>query len=95
MTTDSKSGTTRRGFLKAGLAAGGALAGGTTAARAAGPDPTITEIQPWNQENGDPVDAAPSTSRRFRISMASSPRTASASSATIRAPPMWIPRSTG
>ncbi len=59
MTTDSKSGTTRRGFLKAGLAAGGALAGGTTAARAAGPDPTITEIQPWNQENGDPVDAAP------------------------------------
>ncbi len=59
MTTDSNSGTTRRGFLKAGLAAGGALAGATTAARAAGPDPAITEIQPWNQENGDPVDASP------------------------------------
>ncbi len=58
MTKNRNSGTTRRGFLKAGLAAGGALAG-TTAARAAGPDPAITEIMPWNQENGDPVDEFP------------------------------------
>ncbi|WP_095588970.1 sulfite dehydrogenase [Actibacterium ureilyticum] len=49
--------TTRRGFLKAGIAAGGAAAT-STAALAAG-DPLITEIQPWAQELGDGVDATP------------------------------------
>jgi sulfane dehydrogenase subunit SoxC len=49
--------TTRRGFLKAGAAAGGAaLTAG--AAQAAG-DPLITEKQPWAQALGDGVDATP------------------------------------
>ncbi len=50
-------GTSRRGFLAAGLAAGGALI--TRPARAATPDPLITEVQPWQQENGLGVDARP------------------------------------
>ncbi|RMD49687.1 MAG: sulfite dehydrogenase [Alphaproteobacteria bacterium] len=50
-------GTSRRGFLAAGLAAGGALI--TRPARAATPDPLITEVQPWQQENGFGVDARP------------------------------------
>jgi len=48
----------RRAVLKGALAAGGAVAGATMA-RAAGPDPLITELQPWAQGLGDPVDAAP------------------------------------
>ena len=48
----------RRGFLKGGLAAGAALAPGTTAARAAD-DPAITEIQDWNRYAGPGVDAEP------------------------------------
>lgn len=53
--------TSRRGFLKGGLVAGGgaaamALTGG---ARAASPDPAITEVQPWAQALGPGVDAAP------------------------------------
>ena len=47
----------RRGFLKGSLAAGGALAAAGSA-RAAG-DPAITEIQPWTQSFGDPVDMYP------------------------------------
>ena len=50
--------TTRRGFLGAGVAAGGALLGAGVA-RAAEPDPLITEIQPWAQGLGDGVDATP------------------------------------
>jgi sulfane dehydrogenase subunit SoxC len=49
--------TSRRGFIKAGLAAGGAIATAGTV-RAAG-DPAITELQPWNQQLGAGVDAAP------------------------------------
>lgn len=56
MTDTTKKGTPRRGFL-AGAAAGGALA--ATAARAGGPDPLITEVQPWAQSLGDGVDATP------------------------------------
>lgn len=49
----------RRGFLRAGAAAG-ALAAGAGAAKAAGtPDPLITEVQPWAQGWGDGVDATP------------------------------------
>ncbi len=48
----------RRAVLKGALAAGGAVAGATMA-RAASPDPLITELQPWAQGLGDPVDAAP------------------------------------
>jgi sulfane dehydrogenase subunit SoxC len=49
----------RRGFLRAGAAAG-AMAAGTGAALAEGtPDPLITEIQPWAQGWGDGVDASP------------------------------------
>jgi len=50
--------TTRRGFLGAGVAAGGVLLG-AGAARAAEPDPLITEVQPWAQGLGDGVDASP------------------------------------
>ncbi|MGP3698820.1 sulfite dehydrogenase [Rhodobacter sp. NSM] len=62
MTDDTTGGTrtgtgpTRRRFL-AGAAAGGALA--ATAARAATPDPLITEVQPWAQALGEGVDATP------------------------------------
>ncbi|MDV4167462.1 sulfite dehydrogenase [Rhodovulum sp. FJ3] len=49
--------TTRRGFLKATAAAGGA-AMTAGAAQAAG-DPLITEKQPWAQALGDGVDATP------------------------------------
>jgi sulfane dehydrogenase subunit SoxC len=48
---------TRRGFLRGSLAAGGAIAAAGSA-RAAG-DPAITELQPWMQSFGDPVDAHP------------------------------------
>ena len=57
MTDKSDPTTTRRGFLKTGLAAGGAMAAGG-AANAAG-DPLITDVQPWAQELGDGVDATP------------------------------------
>lgn len=50
----------RRGFLRAGAAAGALVAGGATAARAeATPDPLITEVQPWASGFGDGVDASP------------------------------------
>ncbi|MCE5971955.1 sulfite dehydrogenase [Sinirhodobacter sp. WL0062] len=48
----------RRGFLRAGAAAG-ALVTGAGAARAEGPDPLITEVQPWATGFGDGVDATP------------------------------------
>ena len=51
-------GTSRRAFLKAGVAAGGAALG-AGAARAAGPDPLITQVQPWASGFGDGVDATP------------------------------------
>ncbi len=57
MSRERSAPATRRGFLKAGLAAGGAAAT-AGAARAAG-DPAITEIQPWNQELGPGVDEFP------------------------------------
>ncbi|MEO1490621.1 MAG: sulfite dehydrogenase [Pseudomonadota bacterium] len=57
MPDSPKSGlTTRRGFLAAGLAAGGA--GAVSAAQAAG-DPAILEVKPWAQELGEGVDARP------------------------------------
>jgi len=57
MTDQSGPSTTRRGFMKAGLAAGGAVAAGG-AAHAAG-DPLITEVQEWAQITGEGVDATP------------------------------------
>ncbi len=48
----------RRGFLKAGLAAGGAAALGGSAV-AAESDPLITEVQDWNRYLGAGVQAAP------------------------------------
>ncbi|MDR9483965.1 MULTISPECIES: sulfite dehydrogenase [Sediminimonas] len=48
----------RRAVLKGALAAGGAVAGATMA-RAAGPDPLITQTQPWAQGLGEGVDATP------------------------------------
>ncbi|SIO04884.1 sulfur dehydrogenase subunit SoxC [Rhodovulum sp. ES.010] len=59
MTDQSRGGTTRRGFIKAGLATGGAIAAGGAANAAQEPDPLITEIQPWAQGLGDGVDAVP------------------------------------
>lgn len=50
----------RRNFLAASAATGGVLAtGGLVHAQAAGPDPLITEVQPWRQFLGPGVDAAP------------------------------------
>ena len=59
MTTGKTGGTTRRGFLRAGAAAGGAVVAGATVARAAGPDPLITEVQPWASAFGQGVDEVP------------------------------------
>lgn len=50
---------TRRGLLRAGLAAGVALPAAATLARAEGPDPLITEVQDWARFTGDGVDATP------------------------------------
>ncbi|WP_028466950.1 sulfite dehydrogenase [Nisaea denitrificans] len=51
-----KTPTSRRTFLKGGLAAGGALA--AAPALAAG-DPAILEVQPWANELGEGVDVKP------------------------------------
>ncbi|MDX2484014.1 MAG: sulfite dehydrogenase [Pseudodonghicola sp.] len=48
----------RRQFLS-GAAAAGAGAVAATAARAAGPDPLITEVQDWATATGEGVDATP------------------------------------
>ena len=48
--------TTRRGLLKGGVAATAGLVAGKASA---GPDPAITEIQPWAQALGDGVDTRP------------------------------------
>jgi sulfane dehydrogenase subunit SoxC len=53
----TKPGTSRRAFLRGSALAAGALAAGR--ASAAGPDPLITEVQPWAQVFGDGVDAVP------------------------------------
>ena len=64
MTDNSADGATKRGalgrreFLGAGIAAGGAMVAATSA-QAAGPDPLITEVQPWASSFGDGVDATP------------------------------------
>ena len=57
MAKTGKQATSRRAFLKAGLAGGATLAT-AVAARAAG-DPLITEVQDWNRYLGDGVDASP------------------------------------
>ncbi|ARC89143.1 sulfite dehydrogenase [Rhodovulum sp. MB263] len=60
--TDRPGAPTRRGFLKAGLAGGGALVAGKAAAEGPDPvipDPLITETQPWAQMWGDGVDVTP------------------------------------
>ena len=52
--------TSRRSFMRAGLAASVALPAAAAQARAqAGPDPLITEVQDWASYMGDPVDATP------------------------------------
>lgn len=56
---DNSGGTSRRRFLGgAGLAGAGMIAG-LVPARAASPDPMITEVQPWAQFLGPGVDDAP------------------------------------
>ncbi|MEE9454806.1 MAG: sulfite dehydrogenase [Paracoccaceae bacterium] len=55
--TDSRDASRRR-FLTGSLAAGGALAAATVA-KAASSDPAITNVQPWANELGEGVDAAP------------------------------------
>ncbi len=47
----------RRAFLRGTAVAAGSLAAGR--AMAAGPDPAITDVQPWAQGFGDGVDATP------------------------------------
>ena len=49
--------SSRRAFLRGTAAAAGALAAGRAAA--AGPDPMITEVQPWAQSFGFGVDEVP------------------------------------
>ena len=51
--------TSRRAFLGAGLAAGGAVATAGLARAQGAPDPLITEVQPWARELGEGVDATP------------------------------------
>lgn len=51
--------TSRRGLLRAGLAAGAAWPLAAAAARAQTPDPLITEVQDWARYLGDGVDATP------------------------------------
>jgi len=52
--------TSRRAFLRgSAAAAAGAVAAGTGAARAASPDPLITEVQGWASGLGEGVDATP------------------------------------
>ncbi len=59
MTTKDKGlSTSRRQFLT-GAAAAGAGAVAATAAKAAGPDPLITELQDWASSTGAGVDATP------------------------------------
>ena len=59
MSDEPANGTSRRGFLRnSALTAAGLVAGAGTA-RAAQPDPLITEVQPWASAFGDPVDATP------------------------------------
>jgi sulfane dehydrogenase subunit SoxC len=55
----SESAASRRTFLKGGLAAGGAIVAGATAARSATPDKAITEPHEWAQTLGEGVDARP------------------------------------
>ena len=58
--TEREGKSSRRAFLKGGLALGGAtaMAAATTTARAAD-DPAITELQPWTTQLGEGVDARP------------------------------------
>ena len=50
-------GSSRRAFLKGGVAIAGSVA--ATAASATPPDPLITEVQDWARNLGDGVDATP------------------------------------
>ena len=60
MTDSSKFTPSRRQFLAGAAVATGAAAMGKFAhAQAAGPDPAIMEMQPWQQYLGPGVDAAP------------------------------------
>lgn len=58
--TEQPARTTRRAFMRAGLAAGVALPAAATMSRAQGtPDPLITEVQDWARYSGEGVDATP------------------------------------
>ena len=60
MTETPKHSPSRRQFLAgAAVATGAAATGKLVHAQAAGPDPLITELQPWQQYLGDGVDASP------------------------------------
>ena len=59
MSEETRSGTSRRGFLRQAALTGAGIVAGATTARAAEPDPKITEVQEWATAFGDPVDAAP------------------------------------
>ncbi|WP_213683625.1 sulfite dehydrogenase [Roseicyclus sp.] len=60
MTDTPKHSPSRRQFLAgAAVATGAAATGKLVHAQAAGPDPLITELQPWQQYLGDGVDVRP------------------------------------
>jgi sulfane dehydrogenase subunit SoxC len=64
MSDDQEFSSSRRKFLGGAAVATGALATGQMVhAQAAGPDPLITELQPWQQYLGDGVDARPTGCR--------------------------------
>ncbi|MCO6179683.1 sulfite dehydrogenase [Ciceribacter sp. RN22] len=59
MSDEPANGTSRRGFLRNTALTAAGLVTGVGTARAAEPDPLITEVQPWASAFGDPVDATP------------------------------------
>ena len=63
MSEETRSGTSRRGFLRQAALTGAGIVAGATTARAAEPDPKITEVQEWATAFGDPVDAVGAADR--------------------------------
>lgn len=59
MSDEPENVSSRRTFLRQAAMTGAGLVAGASVARASGPDPKITEVQPWASSFGDPVDASP------------------------------------
>lgn len=59
MSDEPENVSSRRTFLRQAAMTGAGLVAVASVARASGPDPKITEVQPWASSFGDPVDASP------------------------------------